>query len=275
MYDIIEMSSPNYRVRGCAEPMSIVIHSIGYTLGESISTLTGSESGVSAHYFIPSITGLELKELCPDIFNDFKLKYPEKVPVISMIPERLSAFHAGVSSWKNWNKINGCGTSLNDCSIGIEFHSEGYAKGDGSDLFFFTGYTDAQIETGAALIQDILNRWDIESSNVLAHSDIAFTRPSGEYKTDPGPLFPWGELHRKYKIGLYPNKKIGNVCDNDVKSVQQRLSALGYSCSQSGYMDVSTSRCINAYRMHFMHEKWTQFNGGIDQDLLYSLSCHD
>lgn len=275
MYDIIKISSPNYRIRKCHDPISIIIHSIGCSLRDSLKTLTHQESGVSAHYFIPSVTGAELKSLYPDIFQDAKLNYPEKTPVISIVPEELSAFHAGVSSWKDWNKLDGCAYGLNDCSIGIEFHSEGYAKGDGSDLFFFTGYTDSQIQAGAELIQDILKRWPIDAKNILAHSDIAFTRPNGELKTDPGPLFPWRDLYERYGIGTYPNKKISNICYNDVKSVQAKLADLGYSCPQSGEIDIPTSRCINAYRMHFMHEEWVEFNGDIDQDLLYSLSSHD
>jgi N-acetylmuramoyl-L-alanine amidase len=47
-------------------------------------------------------------------------------------------------------------------------------------------FDDAQVKKVAALVKDIVARYNIPATNILAHSDIAPTR-----KQDPGPLFPW------------------------------------------------------------------------------------
>jgi N-acetylmuramoyl-L-alanine amidase len=50
----------------------------------------------------------------------------------------------------------------------------------------------------AELVKDLVNRYQISPTNVLAHSDIAPTR-----KQDPGPLFPWKKLYDEYGIGMW------------------------------------------------------------------------
>lgn len=275
MYDIIKLHSANSRPRKTSTPISIIVHSIGYSFDNSIKVLTEEASQVSAHYFIPQATSRELLISHPDLFYEKNIKHPDSVPVILLVEEEDCSFHAGISAWKDWNALPGCAQNLNDCSIGIEFHSEGYAGGDGSDLFCFKPYNELQIFTGAMLMHDIARRWEINHSNILAHSDISFIRPDGTYKTDPGPLFPWRILHDKYGVGIYPKvKKAGNIINDDVKSVQSMLGSLGYACPLTGQLDLRTKYCINAYRMHFLHEEWVEFNGGIDESLLYNLSCH-
>lgn len=276
MYDLINIPSANYGSRGEQKPISIIVHAMGTTLERAMELLTKAEHKVSSHYLVPQITMSEFNKLYPMLTRDMVIKYPNNVPVIALVSEESSAFHAGISSWKDWNNLPGCKNGLNNCSIGIEFHAPNYALGDDSDLFHFTPYTATQVKTGMALIKDICSRWNISQENILAHSDISFLRPNGMYKTDPGPLFPWKKLYEQEQIGIYPmsNKKPGSNIDNDVKSVQRRLGEIGYNCPQTGELDIETQYCINAYRMHFMHEQWLCFDGQIDGNLLQSLSYH-
>lgn len=278
------MPSLNYSSRGEQQPIAIIVHAMGTSLDKAIRLLTAVEKPLSAHYLVPQLTMRELCTLYPSVTNT-EIKHPDKVPVIAMVSEGNKAFHAGVSCWKDWNLLPGCSNSLNNCSIGIEFHSPGYALGNNSDMFQFAPYTDLQIETGAALIKDISDKWGILGTNILAHSDVsplrlgAFSQtmqPSDMFKTDPGPLFPWKKLYQEYNVGYYPlcNKKPMTGFNNDVKYVQDKLRLIGYACPQSGVLDIKTQYCINAYRMHFMHDIWTCFDGSVSDHLLKHLYYH-
>ncbi len=79
------------------------------------------------------------------------------------------AWHAGVSSWHNWQRCN-------DFSIGIEL--------EGTD---FQPFEAVQYTALRALLHAIRQRWpDIA---ITGHSDIAPNR-----KTDPGPCFNWSAI---------------------------------------------------------------------------------
>lgn len=282
MYDLVKIPSANFGSRDGQNPISIIVHAMGTTLDRIIDVLT--KQGVSSHYLVPQVTMLEFSKLYPELIAGLMIRHPDKVPVIEFVSEENSAFHAGVSSWKDWNSLPGCQYGLNNCSIGIEFHAPNYALGDDSDLFHFTPYTEMQIQTGAALMKDICHRWDIKQENILAHSDISFLRsndmlfrrPNSMYKTDPGPLFPWRLLYMQHQLGFYPshNNKPGPEDNNDIEYLQRRLREIGYNCPQTGELDIETQYCINAYHMHFMHETWSCFNGSISRNLLQNLYRH-
>ncbi len=192
-YDIIKIPSVNFSSREECPVKALVIHCIGLSIMDVINGLTKSTDdgglGVSAHYFIPQISGSDfLSET--GIFAD--LKYPDQIPIIQFVEETDKAWHAGYSRWQDLNQLPGCQDSLNACSVGIEFHAPGYD--DTTEPNTFAPYTDEQILIGAALIKDIINRHSLTSSNLVRHSDISPMRPDGTYKTDPGPLFPWDRL---------------------------------------------------------------------------------
>jgi AmpD protein len=85
-----------------------------------------------------------------------------------------SAWHAGVSCFEGRERCN-------DFSIGIEL--------EGTD---HVPYTDRQYKALADAIRAILRRHpSITRDRIVGHSDIAPGR-----KTDPGPTFDWGHLHR-------------------------------------------------------------------------------
>ena len=195
-YDIIKIPSANFSSRDECPIKALVIHCIGLPISDVINGLTKSTEtgglGVSAHYFIPQLSGAEFIEATGIVAD---LKYPNKVPVIQFVDESNKAWHAGQSWWQDLNDLPGCENSLNACSIGIEFHAPGYD--DTTSPHTFAPYSANQMETGALLIKGIIQRHAIAASNIVGHSDIAPLRSDGTFKTDPGPLFPWDWLQRQ------------------------------------------------------------------------------
>lgn len=88
-----------------------------------------------------------------------------------LVSEDDRAWHAGVSSWQG-------ATDINSRSIGIEICNTG-----------FEPYPEGQMQALCALLQRILQRWDIPPEGVIGHSDCAPCR-----KIDPGPRFDWAQL---------------------------------------------------------------------------------
>jgi AmpD protein len=91
--------------------------------------------------------------------------------LIQLVPCAERAWHAGRSAWKGRERCN-------DYSIGVEL--------EGTDEI---PYTAAQYAMLARLIRAISRRYPI--ADIVGHSDVAPGR-----KTDPGPAFDWGRLHR-------------------------------------------------------------------------------
>ena len=116
-------------------------------------------------------------------------------PVYSLVDESRRAWHAGASEWKT-------SKNLNDSSIGIEIVNNGNVSGN------FEPFRDFQIKEVAVLVRYLADKYEIPATNILGHSDIAPQR-----KPDPGPLFPWEELYKKYNLGMW--------YDNDRKSAYE------------------------------------------------------
>ncbi|MEM1177498.1 MAG: N-acetylmuramoyl-L-alanine amidase [Acidobacteriota bacterium] len=158
----------------------LVIHFTTVPFGTSMELLTErTDRPVSTHYLIPE----------PD-----DATYPDReLKIYRLVPEARRAWHAGRSTW-------GRKQSLNDSSLGIELVNlstcrslEPDAERQTLDLqrCDLLPFSDRQIELTIDLILDILKRHpEIDPVDVVAHSDIAPTR-----RFDPGPLFPWKELH--------------------------------------------------------------------------------
>jgi N-acetylmuramoyl-L-alanine amidase len=90
-----------------------------------------------------------------------------------LVPEEMRAWHAGAGAW------GGAG-DVNSRSIGIELDNDGASP-----------FPEAQMVALEALLDDIMGRWAIPASGVIAHSDLAPDR-----KRDPGPRFDWRRLAR-------------------------------------------------------------------------------
>ncbi|EOX2607530.1 N-acetylmuramoyl-L-alanine amidase [Yersinia enterocolitica] len=204
----------------------LVLHYTATDDAESLRLLT--QGDVSAHYLVKT--------------------HPEsldgKPVVLQLVPESQRAWHAGVSYWQGRN-------SLNDTSIGIEIVNRGFTERMLRREWY--PYNESQIELIERLTKDIVERYNIDPANVVAHSDIAPLR-----KSDPGPLFPWKRLATQ-GIGAWPDdatviKYIVGRNKHDMASVsiiQQTLARYGYQIPQSGELDDETRQVIKAFQMHF------------------------
>lgn len=203
----------------------LVLHYTDAGDARSLKTLTGPR--VSVHYLIP--------------------RHPENghaAPrVYQLVDESRRAWHAGASAWRNRS-------NLNDTSIGIEIVNHGpvdTAQGRRWDSF-----PADQIDAVVAVAGDIVERYDIDPTNVVAHADIAPQR-----KIDPGPRFPWARLHRA-GIGAWPDP--ARVAAYRIRFAdtpptigqwQQALAAYGYPVIASGELDDQTRAALRAFQMHF------------------------
>ena len=138
---------------------------------DAIKRLTSIQSEVSCHYLIK---------------NNGK--------IVKIVPDLYIAWHAGKSSWKNYQ-------FLNQNSIGIEITNPGHG-------LRYKNFSKKQIFSVLKLSKSLLKRYKINSKNILGHSDIAPNR-----KKDPGEKFPW-EYLSKNKIGLWHTIKRKNLIKN-------------------------------------------------------------
>ena len=202
---------------------------------DSINRLTSTLSKVSSHYFIKN-----------------------NGQIITLVPDLYIAWHAGVSSWKNYK-------FLNKHSIGIEISNPGHE-------FNYKKFSKKQIKSILRLTKFLIKKYKIKSQNILGHSDIAPTR-----KKDPGEKFPWeylssnkiGYWHKLNKKKLEKNRylKTNNLEKN---LFYKNLKLIGYptkvvfkdsKISINKYMKIITK----AFQRRFRQD---QINGIIDQECL-------
>ncbi|RKS97446.1 N-acetylmuramoyl-L-alanine amidase [Chryseobacterium defluvii] len=212
----------------------LILHYTALPDDKSITVLT--QQAVSAHYLVNNTGDNEIYQL---------------------VDENKRSYHAGVSSWRT-------DKNLNDTSIGIEIVNSGYTA-DSIGKRIFVPFSDAQIKKVAALAKDIITRYQIPATNVLAHSDIAPTR-----KQDPGPLFPWKRLYDEYQIGMWYDQETKQsyhdlaMMDFAAKynessfifNVQTQLQKFGYGVELSGKWDDATKKTIEAFQYHFRPQNY-------------------
>ncbi|WP_312298169.1 N-acetylmuramoyl-L-alanine amidase [Chryseobacterium sp.] len=212
----------------------LILHYTALLDDKSVSVLT--QQAVSAHYLVNNTGDNEIYQL---------------------VDENKRAYHAGVSSWRN-------DKNLNDTSIGIEIVNTGYTT-DSTGKRIFASFSDDQMKKVAALVKDIVTRYQIPATNVLAHADIAPTR-----KQDPGPMFPWKKLYDQYQIGMwYDEAAKQNYFDlaqtefvtrysdpTFIFSIQTALQKFGYGMELSGKWDDATKKTIEAFQYHFRPQNY-------------------
>ncbi|MEM5369562.1 N-acetylmuramoyl-L-alanine amidase [Paraburkholderia azotifigens] len=204
----------------------LVMHYTEIDEQQSLDVLTQEQ--VSAHYVVPD--------------------HPEEKqgePIIwQLVPESQRAWHAGISSWQGT-------TELNAASIGIENVNLGPI--DGPQGRTWQPYPPQQVDALIRLAKDIVTRYNIPSTRVVGHSDIAPQR-----KIDPGPVFPWKQLYDA-GVGAWPDeytvtKELAGRdprAPADVRALQQKLARYGYEVATDGVLDDRTRRVFAAFQMHF------------------------
>lgn len=168
-------------------------------------------------------------------------------------PEHLATSHAGKSAWRQ-------DQSLNQSSVGIEI-----VNLDGN----LNPYSPSQISQLIALCQEIVIRYKIDPTHVLAHSDIAIGR-----KKDPGSLFPWKQL-ADAGIGAWPNdadiKKFQSLYAKKLpekKEILNQLIDYGYRPTDSS--EASFKLTVEAFQRHFRGQK---VDGEIDVETAAMISA--
>lgn len=219
----------------------LILHYTVLPDDKSVQVLT--QQSVSAHYLVNNLGDNEIYQL---------------------VDENKRSYHAGVSSWR-------VDKNLNDTSIGIEIVNMGYTA-DATGTKTFQPFSDDQIKKVAALAKDIVTRYQIPATNVLAHSDIAPTR-----KQDPGPLFPWKKLYDEYQIGMWYDEVVKQTllttAQTDISTkyndaafiytIQMALQKFGYALDSSGKWDDATKKTIEALQYHFRPQN---YNGIMDAE---------
>jgi len=220
--------SPNFNTskRKFDQIKFLIFHYTGMkTDRDAINRLTKIQSEVSSHYLIKS-NGV----------------------IVIMVPDLYIAWHAGKSSWKNFK-------SLNKNSIGIEISNPGHEHN-------YLNFSKKQIKSILYLSKLLIKKYNIQSNNVLGHSDIAPYR-----KKDPGEKFPW-KYFAKFGIGkwhslskkILEKKKMKKIHINEEKIFYKSLFKIGYSKKV-----LNKKNLVSAFQRRYRQDL---VNGKIDQECL-------
>ena len=220
--------SPNFNPnkRKSKQIKFLVFHYTGMRKeSDAINRLTNIQSEVSSHYLIQRNGTINV-----------------------MVPDLYVAWHAGKSSWKSFK-------SLNKNSIGIEISNPGHENK-------YINFSKKQIQSILYLSKSLMKKYNIQSSNILGHSDIAPFR-----KKDPGEKFPWKYL-AKFGIGkwhslsnkILKKNRMKKIYINEEKIFYKSLFKIGYSKKI-----LNKKTLISAFQRRFRQEL---INGKIDQESL-------
>jgi N-acetylmuramoyl-L-alanine amidase len=227
--------SPNFELKKRKQNQIkfIIFHYTGMKKeSDAIKKLINIKSKVSCHYFIKN-----------------------NGEIITMVPDLYEAWHAGISSWKNFR-------SLNKHSIGIEISNPGHN-------YNYKKFSKKQIQSLKKISKFLIKKYKIGKKNILGHSDIAPNR-----KKDPGEKFPWqylaqfgiGKWHSLSQKILVKNrrKKISFI---DNKTFFLNLSRIGYLIKKPKKLkkDKFLNLMTVAFQRRFRQEL---INGIIDQECL-------
>jgi len=227
--------SPNFKSkkRQKKEVRFIILHYTGMKSEKAaINRLTNIQSKVASHYLIT-----------------------RSGKIINLVPDLYIAWHAGNSSWKNFN-------SLNKNSIGIEITNPGHQFG-------YKKFSNKQINSLINLIKFLIKKYKINKKNIIGHSDIAPDR-----KKDPGEKFPWEYLAKKnisfwYNLDKQKLRKLRKKkCNKTMKTIFfKNLFNIGYGKKSKKIVkkDQYLIFLVKAFQRRFRQKL---VDGKIDQECL-------
>ena len=225
--------SPNFdlKKRNTKKIKFIIFHYTGMKKEkDAINRLISFKSKVSSHYFVK-----------------------KNGKILILVPDLYVAWHAGISSWKNYK-------NLNNHSIGIEISNSGHDNN-------FEKFNKRQINSVIKLSKYLIKKYKIKPKFILGHSDI-----SPDRKIDPGENFPWQYLS-KHKISYwhnlsqsrllkFRNQKISN---NDKKIFVKNLQKIGYTKNINNKNPIYMKNITKAFQRRF---RQILINGQIDKECL-------
>ena len=226
--------SPNFNLpkRAKNKIKFIIIHYTGMKKESvAIKRLQDPKSKVSSHYLIK-----------------------RNGEIINLVPDLFEAWHAGVSSWKNFK-------SLNKNSIGIEITNPGHQHG-------YKKFSKKQIFSLQKLLNILVKRYKIKKKYILGHSDISPGR-----KKDPGEKFPW-EMLAKNKLSFWHNldqKKIKKFREkNLINKVDESLFLKNlYKIGYNNVKKFKSHKNIKYLTLAFQRRfRQSLVNGKIDKECL-------
>ena len=226
--------SPNFDVkkRRVKDVKFLIFHYTGIKKeNQAINRLTDSKSKVSSHYLIKN-----------------------NGEILTLVPNLYVAWHAGVSSWKNYK-------SINKYSIGVEISNPGHE-------YSYKKFSKKQIKSILKLSIYLKKKYKIKSNFILGHSEIAPDR-----KKDPGEKFPWKYLS-KNKIGHWHNlneKKLCKIRNQKIDKLEKNkfiknLYKVGYPKNILFNKYKYSKLLTTAFQRRFRQEL---VNGIIDQECLF------
>ena len=227
----------------------LVVHYTQIDDALSLDELTRADSGVSAHYLLS------------------REESQGRVTLYPLVAESQRAWHAGRSHWQG-------AQALNSASLGLEIVNQGYETSDGErplDQRRWQPYTEAQFHAVGALLQTLSNRYRIDPTRIVGHSDISVAR-----KVDPGPRFPWQRLHEEYGVGAWPDEaRVAALLAAQEPLpppliIQQMLIRYGYGLTPSGEFDRATQDTLAAFQLHFRPQRC---DGEADRETLARLQA--
>tara|TARA_B110001450_G_scaffold3747_1_gene3848 strand:+ start:1998 stop:2756 length:759 start_codon:yes stop_codon:yes gene_type:complete len=193
----------------------------------------------------------KLKDIQSEVSSHYLIK--NNGEIITLVPDLYVAWHAGKSSWKNYNNLNKYSIGIEICNPGHQFHYKKFSRHQIKSLIKLTKY--------------LSKKYKINYKNLLGHSDISPNR-----KKDPGEKFPWEYLAQN-KIGYWHNldkKILRKFRKNKIKKKEEQLFLknlfkIGYSKKKINNQNNIQKNIyiIKAFQRRFRQEL---VNGKIDEE---------
>ena len=174
--------------------------------------------------------------------------------IITLVPDLYEAWHAGLSSWKNYRL-------LNKNSVGIEITNPGHQ-------FNYRNFSKKQIYSLEKLLKYLIKKYQIKKEYILCHSDISPNR-----KKDPGEKFPWQRLAKK-KLAWWHDldqkkiekfRKIKILSKADKTQFIKNLYKIGYNKLKGFQLYKNEKLLTKAFQRRFRQDL---VDGKIDKECL-------